>query len=252
MKKCLFLILILSLSLSSCKKADNPDHSLTPEEYREFGLPDHSRIWSMEDYSTAFFVLNTLKYENPKALPARESEKSGEVFERMISLDNLAFLQDETLPLWARADRIKWFVNTLMELKVTYTLVGMERQYYARELMDIDIFRVSVAHKMLDLGLKINDSDDPSDMAMKGDYPHIRKMYVDIVSELLEEQQQTGQYPKETLVLLGDSLSASVKMNMHWFDANATNMIKQGMGDVIKSTSSRKIKSEYRELTKVL
>ena len=79
-------------------------------------MPDYNSVWSMEDYSTAFYVLNTLKYDKLKALPSRESEKSGALFSRMISIDNLAFLHDETLPLYAKADMIKWFVNTLMEL----------------------------------------------------------------------------------------------------------------------------------------
>lgn len=252
MKKCVFLILTLSLIFSSCKKADNTDHSLSLEEYQELGIPDYNRVWNMEDYSNAFFVLNTLKFTNTKALPSRDSEKSGVLFSRMISLENLSFLQDETLPLWARADMIKWFVNTLMELKVVYTVVGTERQYYTPELMDIDIFRVSVAHLMLDLGLRINESDDPSDVGMQSDYPYIQKMYVDILVELLKEQQLTSKYPGQTLELLADSLSSSVKRNMEWFDADASNMIKQSMHDVMKSTSSRKIKSEYRELTEIL
>lgn len=252
MKNCLILILIPFLFLLSCNEVKKPDQSLTLERYLELGVPDYTRVWHMEDYSNAFFALNTLKYENPKALPVRKSEKSGELFSRMISIDNLSFLQDETLPLWARADMIKWFVNTLMELKVVYTIVGTEQQYYARELMDIDIFRVSVAHKMLDLGLKINESEDPSDISMQSDYPHIQMMYLNIISELLEEQQYTSLYPQQTLELLADSLSSSVKRNMHWFDENASGRLKQSISTVLESTSSPKIKGEYSELIEVL
>jgi hypothetical protein len=222
------------------------------ERYQELGIPDYTRVWGIEDYSNAFFVLNTLKYENPKALPVRESEKSGELFSRMISIENLSFLQDEALPLWARADMIKWFVNTLMELKVVYTIVGTENQYYVRELMDIDIFRVSVAQKMLDLGKEINRSEDPSDVAMQSDYPHIQMMYLNIITELIELQEHTSQYPKPTLELLGDSLTISVKRNMVWFDEEASAQIKKAMLRVIESTSSGKIKSAYTELAETL
>ena len=252
MKNCFILILILPVLLGSCKKADYTDHSLGLEEYLELGMPDYNRVWGLEDYSTAFYVLNTLKFERPHALPNRESERSGLLFSRMINIENLAFLQDDSLPLWAKADMIKWFVNTLMELKVVYTIVGEEKQYYARELMDIDIFRVSVSHKMLELGQLINESDDPSDVAMQADYPHIRMMYVGILSELLEEQLKTSQYPTETLELLGDSISASVRMNMSWFDRKASDMVSQGMRNVIESTPSRKIRSEYGALLELL
>ncbi len=252
MKNYVLLILILSVSLNSCKKANDTDHSLTLVEYKELGMPDYNSVWSMQDYSNAFYVLNTLKYENAKALPSRESERSKVLFSRMISIDNLSFLQDETLPLYAKAELIKWFVNTLMELKVAYTTIGSNTQYYIRELIDIDIFRVSVAQKMLELGNEINESEDPSDVDMQSDYPAIQLMYLNILTELFELQQYTSFYPEQTLELLSDSLSASVKRNMLWFDEDASALIEQAMLDVIESTSSRKIKSDYRELTEIL
>jgi len=252
MKNYVLLILILSVSLNSCKKANDTDHSLTLVEYKELGMPDYNSVWSMQDYSNAFYVLNTLKYENAKALPSRESERSKVLFSRMISIDNLSFLQDETLPLYAKAELIKWFVNTLMELKVAYTTIGSNTQYYIRELIDIDIFRVSVAQKMLELGNEINESEDPSDVDMQSDYPAIQLMYLNILTELFELQQYTSLYPEQTLELLSDSLSASVKRNMLWFDEDASALIEQAMLDVIESTSSRKIKSDYRELTEIL
>jgi hypothetical protein len=252
MKYSFLLILILSVSLNSCNKPTETDHSLTLVEYQELGMPDYSKVWSMEDYSNAFFVLNTLKYKQPKALPARESEKTGALFSRMINIDNLSFLEDETLPLYAKADMIKWFVNTLMELKVAYTIIGTKRQYYVRELMDIDIFRVRVAQEMLDLGSEINESEDPSDVVMQSDYPKIQLMYLNILTELFEQQQHTSLYPEQTLELLSDSLSSSVRRNMHWFDENASALIMQAMLTVIDSTTSRKIINDYRELTEIL
>ena len=252
MKNYVILILILSVSLNSCNKVNETDHSLTLVEYQELGMPDYNSVWNMEDYSNAFYVLNTLKYQNPKALPTRDSEKSGVLFSRMISLDNLSFLQDETLPLYAKADMIKWFVNSLMELKVAYTTIGINTQYYVRELNDIDITRMRVAQRMLDLGKKINESEDPSDVDMQSDYPEIQKMYLNILSELLDKQQHTSQYPEQTLELLSDSLSSSVRRNMLWFDEDASALIKQEMLTVIESTSSRKIKKDYRELTEIL
>ena len=252
MKNYVILILILSVSLNSCNKVNETDHSLTLVEYQELGMPDYNSVWNMEDYSNAFYVLNTLKYQNPKALPTRDSEKSGVLFSRMISLDNLSFLQDETLPLYAKADMIKWFVNSLMELKVAYTTIGINTQYYVRELNDIDITRMRVAQRMLDLGKKINESEDPSDVDMQSDYPEIQKMYLNIISELLDKQQHTSQYPEQTLELLSDSLSSSVRRNMLWFDEDASALIKQEMLTVIESTSSRKIKKDYRELTEIL
>jgi hypothetical protein len=118
--------------------------------------------------------------------------------------------------------------------------------------MDIDIFRVRVAQKMLELGNEINESEDPSDVDMQSDYPAIQQMYLNILTELFVLQQHTSQYPEQTLELLSDNLSTSVRRNMLWFDEEASALIKQAMLTVIDSTSSRKIRNDYKELTEIL
>jgi len=200
----------------------------------------------------AFYVLNTLKFDKPYALPIRESEKSGALFARIININNLSFLRDETLPLHVKADMIKWYRSSLMELRAVYTQIAKERQYYIQELFDIDIFDVRVSQKMLDLGNEINESDDPTDMVMKAAFPEIQEMYLSLLVQLFEKQQHTSQYPRQTLELLSDSLYSSVRRNMHWFDEDASSLIKQAMLTVIDSTSSRKIRNDYRELTEIL
>jgi hypothetical protein len=252
MKNSIVQILILLFLLGSCAKVENTDHSLSLEEYARLGMPDHSRVWDVNDYSYAFFVLNTLKVQNPEALPSRNSERSAVLFQHMISTENLSFLEDESLPLWTRADMIKWFVNTLMELKVAYTLIGVEKQYYAEELMDIDIFRITVLHEMLALGQRINESENPSDVAMQADFHHIQQMYVDLILELLDEQQKTSQYPMTSLERLSDSISLSVRSNLYWLDKESKGAMEDAIGRVMEHTTSRKIRSDYGEITELL
>jgi len=252
MKKHLLLILILAVSLSSCNKANEPDRSLTPEEYQELGMPDYNKVWSLEDYSIAFYVINTLKYGKPMALPSRDSKKSGQLFSRMINIENLAFLQDTSLPLHAKAEMIQWYGNILQEFTAAYTLVGTTKQLYAPELMDIDLFSLTIAQIMLDLGGKINNSSDPEDIAMQSDFSLIQKMYLDLLSDLFGKQLNESRYPEHTLELLSDSITSSVKRNMDWFDVDASALIKQEMLSVIDSTSSRKIKKDYSKLREIL
>ncbi len=252
MRNYLFVILGLSILLISCKRQNTTDYSLTPAEYQKLGMPDYTKIWSLEDYSNAFLVLNTMKYNQPKALPSRDSEKSAVVFSRMISSDNLSFLRDQTLPLHTKAEMIQWYVPNMIELATAYTLIGVEKQYYIRELTDIDIFGIAIAEMMLDLGNEINESEDPGDIVMQSDFPLIQEMYLDLLSSLFEKQQHPSLYPEETLELFADSLSTSVRRNMHWFDADASETIKQAMLAVIDSSSSQKIKKDYKELTEIL
>lgn len=253
-RTCLISILILSVFWSSCKGPNAADHSYTLEEYRELGMPDYDTVWNIQDYETAFLVLKTLKYDwKPLALPVKDSEKSGILFSRMMNLENLSFLQDEKLPLHQKAQTILWWLNIYNGLFDVYTTnIQMTRQYYVRELVDIDIFGVGLAQKMLDLGNELNKSEDPSDVAMQSGVLEIQKMYIDLLAEVLGKQQHTSRYPKQTLELLSDSLSNSVRINMGLFDEDASEMIKQEMLTVIDSTSSRKIRNNYRELIEIL
>lgn len=252
MKNYFLLILILFTSLHSCNSPDTTDYSLTPEEYRALGMPDYNKVWSLDDYQIAFLVINTLKYNQPKALPSRNSDKSAVVFSRMVNIDNLSFLKDESLALHDKAELIQWYGTTLVELTAAFTFLGAEEQYYIRELTDIDIFSVTIAQVMLDLGNRINQSEDPEDIALQSDYPLIQKMYLDLISSLFEKQQHPSLYPQETLELLSDSLSTSVRRNMHWFDVEASERIRQDLLTVIDSSTSRKLINDYQELAGAL
>jgi hypothetical protein len=251
-RTCILFILILSIFSSSCKKPNVTDHSYALEEYRELGMPDYDTVWSFEDYDLAFYVLNTLKYTKFYTLPVKDSEKSGILFSRMVNLENLSFLEDETLPLHEKAQTIKWWLNIYDDLKFAYTDVTMKRQYYIRELADIDIFGVGLVQKMLDLGDKLNESEDPNDIVMQADLPAIQKLYEDLLTKVIEKQQHTSQYPERTLELLSDCLSNSVRRDMDRFDEDASEKIKQAMLTVIDSTSSRKIRKNYRALIEIL
>lgn len=252
MKNYFLLTLILLTSLNSCNKPDTTDYSMTPAEYQKMGMPDYTRVWSLDDYQMAFLVLNTLKYNQPKALPSRNSEKSAVLFSRMINIDNLAFLKDETLALHDKAEMIQWYGTNLVELTAAFTFLGMEKQYYIPELTDIDIFSITIAQIMLDLGNKINESGDPEDIALQSDFPLIQMMYLDLISSLFEKQQKPSLFPQETLELLSDSLSSSVRRNMHWFDEEASERIKQALLTVVDSSSSRKLINDYKELAGIL
>ena len=170
----------------------------------------------------------------------------------MVTIENLSFLQDETVPLHEKAHIIMEYLNIYSDFRDVYTNLQMKKQYYTRELVDIDIFVIRITQKMLDLGSEINESEDPSDVAMQSGFSSIQKMYLMYLTDVLEKQQHTSQYPEKTLELLSDSLSNAIRRNMEWFDEVDSEKVKQGMNAVIDSTSSRKIRDDYRALIEIL
>jgi len=246
------LLLVIPMMMGACNRPDKRDSSLTLEEYRKLGVPDEDTIWSLGDYAEAFNVLIDLKRDQPFALPTRDSKKSGVLFSRMINLENLSFLQDETLPLSEKAHVIKVYVEVQNRFIDVYTNILMKKQYYNQELVDIYIFGMGVAQQMIDLAHEINESEDPADVRMQRGYRDIQDLYVMDLTDQLRRQLQTSEYPEKALELLTDSVSSSVRRNKVWFDEDDSEKIRQAMLTVIDSTSSRKIINDYRDLIEIL
>ncbi len=252
MRSYFILVFIFIVALASCKSHKKPDFSLSKEEYKELGMPDYDKVWSFKDYSNSYFILLKVKNDKPYSLPIKNSKKSGEYFNRMTSLENMSFLQNDTIPLYENAYRIKNFLVVQSDLVDLYTNILMKKQYYKRELVYLYIFELNITQKMLDLADKINESELPADIAMRSGYEPIQGIYLSSLGQTLENQKYVSRYNNDDLEVLTDSLSVSVKRNMNWFDQDMSEDLKQKMHAVIDSTSSEKIKTEYTNLIDIL
>ncbi len=251
MRGSIFSLIILLIIFGSCKKSSK-DYSLSPEEYQEMGIPEANKIWSLNDYSEAFTALMQLKYNKPFALPIKDSKRSSALFSRMISLENMSFLDNEPIPLYEKAQLIKQYLQVQTELIDIYTNFRMKKQYYNRELIDIHIYGMQVTQKMLNLAYEINKSDDPGDMLMQSGFHSIQYLYISGVIDVLKEQAKTSKYFKNDLEVLTDSVTISVMKNKDWMDSTAVNDLKQALEVVVDSTSSDYIKNKYIELSEML
>jgi len=146
-----FLLSIILIIFSSCSKSVDKDLSLTRQEYLSLGVPDCDKIWTQDNYIDAFMILNKLKLTKPSSLPRKNSKKSGKLFKRMISDENFAFLQTDTLSLSEKAYLIQYYSSIQNEMVRLYTIVLNKDQYYYQELIEIYIFGLNVTQKKLDL-----------------------------------------------------------------------------------------------------
>jgi hypothetical protein len=157
-------------------------------------------------------------------LPRKGSRKSGQLFEKMVSMDNLYFLGIDTLSLYGKACRIQSFVHIQREYCNLYTDTYKREQYYSTELIEFYIFGIRVTQEMLNLAYKINESD------------------------ALDKQKHISIFNTEDIVTLADSIALSIRKNMSWFDSAHVGKIKQNMSLVIDSVASDKIRNEYRDI----
>jgi hypothetical protein len=96
------------------------DESLAPDEYVARGLPPVDRPWSAGDILSALLVLQELANEGDQYLPRYQSERSGAVFARLTSPQNLDWYRDSTAPLQLRLERTGQHVQAVVQFTDLY------------------------------------------------------------------------------------------------------------------------------------
>lgn len=248
MRRYNFFLIAVLIIIGSCDNPRKKDLSLNEEEYEELGMPDPSKIWKHEDYRKAYTVLAQLKSTKPLSLPQKESKESGKYFNRLISVENISFLGDKSIPLNEKAFRIQSYILIQSDLTDIYTNIYGEDQYYNRELIDLYLFSLTISQRMLDLSYKINESDYTGDIGMKAGSGAVQYTYLAMLSFILDKQKNSSTYRVEDLERLTDSLSNSVIKNEEWMEVSSRENLKKQIQLVIDSVSSKHIKNEYNKL----
>ena len=129
-----------------------PDNSLGSAEYVSRGLPAYDRLWSAADYREAATALKAISAENPTLLPRSGSAKSGELFGRIVSLDNLisvSHISDLSLQV---STYMSIFISDGQLVTIYGTNTSSEHAY-DREFIQICIHFVDVCGKIYRLSL---------------------------------------------------------------------------------------------------
>ena len=82
------------------------DNSLTTDQYIAVGMPPIDKPWTFDQYDALATALQKVAKDDPTHLPRYMSPKSGDVFDRMISQENLKSFYDKNI---AVADRLTAF-----------------------------------------------------------------------------------------------------------------------------------------------
>ncbi len=243
--------IFVTFYLISCNEREK-DYSLSLDEYAKMGMPSVDKAWDSEDFLYANDVLSKMKWGNPGGLPKKDSKKSGALFTKLISLENLTFLKVDTLALNEKALLLMNYLQIYENWRYIYTDVRLKVQYHHRELIDIQLFGLSIIELMLDYADKIQKSDDPVDIYMRTGDQSIRKMYIDYLLVTLEIQKDMSPYMKEDMERMGDSVSASVLKNKDWMDSSNKSKIIEELQIVIDSDSIGYVRDRYESLSEIL
>ena len=148
------------------------DESLTSEEYIRLGLAAPSREWSGNDLAEAEKVLASLTQKGYRQLPRYQSERSGEVFARLTSPQNLDLFRNRSLPLDARLPQSLSYLqagNQIFKLYLSAFLKKEARDSELVELMGAQFRATVVVLELVDEFLPTIKKDDPKyEVRMQG------------------------------------------------------------------------------------
>jgi hypothetical protein len=236
----------------SCNRGANRDYSLSIQEYLDMGVPDPNSVWNTEEIGMAIDVFSGTKWDKPYILPKKGSKKSGALFHRMISLENMTFLRNDTIELHEKALLSLQFLQIFEKWKDVYTHPMWKKQYYHRELVDININEVRVTETMVDLTKQVMASNDPAVVMLQQGIPQVKMNYISSVINALNLQSHTSQFLEKDMELLADSLSATVLRNKVWMDSTSMARLKESVELVLDSTSSEYVRGKYKIITEEL
>jgi len=241
------ILLIITLSGIACNTLFDRDHSLKPEEYQKLGMPEYNKIWTDNDYIGCNITLSSLKIYDPLSFPRKNSKKSGLVFKRMVSTDNLNFIYDTISPLRLRAYTIQSYPRFQYEMEQMYTIEHKGKVYYDEELIDLHIFGIAVYDKMLELAGIIKRSDDDDVSSIKSGMDVVKYNYLKYIPGIMDELAKKDIYSEEGVNRLSKALSESLHRNIEWMSpADKSSLLTE------MKSGSEKVKTDLQECIKLL
>jgi hypothetical protein len=248
----IILLVILLLINVSCRNAFRKDLSLTVTEYQKLGMPSPDKIWTTKEYVNANITMSTLKIEYPLQLPRKNSKKSGALYRRFVSNENLSFANDTTLPLSLRAFQIQFFPAYAAEFMQLYNVKSKDQVYYKEEILDINLFALSISEKMLELSAKIMQSKDDADIELQSGLSSVKSNYLRTITMLLGEQLKAESYSGEDQAKLSDEILRSLTSNHEWILPTDRDSLSEQIRNIIKKSSSEYIRKNYTSMLKIL
>jgi hypothetical protein len=139
------------------------DTSLSLDAYIAAGMPSYDRTWTASDIEKALKVLQKLAKVKGQ-LPRYGSERSGQLFDRITSEDNLEFCDDPSDPLTKRMSTYSQYTDALRGIDGLYTSAFATDSAYRPDCVEIvNGAGQRAVSRGLKLGVEIVSALDKSD-----------------------------------------------------------------------------------------
>ncbi len=181
------------------------DDSLTSEEYLRLGLPAQDREWSGDDMVKAERTLASLVQTGYRQLPRYKSERSGEMFARLTSPQNLDLFKNRTLPIEARFPQALNYFGAGNQVLKLYLAGFLKKEVGDSELVELmgSQFRSTVVIlELVDEFLPTIKKDDPKYQARMEGLDQMKRGLAGVVAGSLQTLTERESYRESELVKL--------------------------------------------------
>jgi hypothetical protein len=246
-------LIVLTSTLTLAMQAPEPtDPSLTVAEYQQKGVPAPERFWTSRDYEAVFQALKKIKSEQPGALPRKASKRSGPVFRRLVSLQNIEHLQQENLPLNVRLGESLGILSQYNQIYFLYVdLRPNGKQPYGAETLELALYYGHLFELVLTTAEKFIATlpeQQKAEPARRNGWNQMKSGLGTGVSGMLTMLNERDQYDGRDLDDFATRLPAVVPPIWKWIDESVRREILTKIEETSTQTPRPTIRSQMTKL----
>ena len=246
------LIFFFLVNIIGCSSQSINDESFTVDQYEKLGMPNPEKIWQNSEYDKIIVILSDLKKENSQSLHQLNSKKSSILFRRLISPENLLFINDSSIDLQKRSIQLQFISANFGKLLLLYYQNDASKQYYSNEVAELIIFGFKIAEETFLLTNNLLKNVTVPNEEMKLGIQTLKDGYRKTIIGTLSELERSNQYHVEDLEKLSIALHKNIMTNLKWIDPNVRLEIKEQINKITQKKYSPIVNEKLIEIVKML
>lgn len=231
-----------------------PDNSLYVAQYQALGMPSPDELWNAAEYKRAVKVITGYYNIDKWSIPRKDSEYSGALFERMITLENFDIILDKSEMLQERLrehDELLKAVNRFLAMYVEPNESEQRFSIEALSLLSLSAnttkYSIGVLKDLQDVmsnrGIRNSDLDLMHDKLIKG-------VAASIEENLSIIENDYHQYRRQDIEWFTEVTSEWIVDMKQYVSDEQVIKIEGILTKMIETHSNKKIQSRLKELKK--
>jgi hypothetical protein len=251
--KTLLSALLLTCSIATAQTADE---SFSMESYRSLGVPAADKVWGNKEYEKAVEVL---LQEPARAMPRFGSPRSGAMFARIISTENLLpaggyqTIVDRGPEATQEAFlRLSAYMAPLTTLRDRYMEKGGGKQPYGTEVIRLSYFMIQSARALVDMTegfISTLPEQKRTAQSTVDSKNRLREGLRVLIVRGLEMLAQEDAYDDADLEFLAEGLRQDIPAVAGLFNAAQVKAIRLQIATLSDKHRSRKVRASLQRLT---